>query len=1202
MMSRIMPTERASLLDTTTQRGYNSIEMKKEKDNPKPTSSFNQARLNIGEESCDIFAYKKTTSRTILHYTLCVVTCGIYMLVCYWYPALMMSVRFKPSSHEESDYLLIEDAHGTQTLKEIFGTHNEGEIGSLVRRTRYGTLEKVDSIRFFTYRKIRYIWYEKDNEWLNPADLDSTAPFNTIKSSMTYLTGLTNEEADARRHVYNQNVLYLPLTPLLKILFKEVLGPFYLFQVFSVTLWYVDNYAYYASVIVLITVVSAGLSVRSARKQERKVRNMVGESGTVTVRRNKEDIVVNASELVPDDIVVLPTDTFVLPCDMLLLNGTVIVNEAMLTGESVPVTKASLKEADECGPEVRLSSEHNRHTLFCGTSVLQTRNYKNQPVLARVLRTGFSTLKGQLVRSIMYPKPADKEALNDIFVFISVLGCIALLGFGYTVGLMVSRRETPAHIIIRSLDIITIVVPPALPAAMSVGMINAISRLKKKLIYCTSPTAINVCGLINVACFDKTGTLTAEGLDFNSLKGVKKDKNGKVQFTKEFNNLDPATLSEDNANLNIVIAAASCHSLTRIDGKLHGDPLELILVEKSNWSIEEAVDSGEETEDFDNVQPTVLRPPPEHASFHPENHEYSVIKQHPFNSVLQRMSVIVSTPSEHSAHEMIVFSKGSPEMIASLCLSETLPEDYMDIVNLYARRGFRLIAVASKSVHMNFAKALKTPRAQMESDLEFLGLIIMENRLKDVTLSIINELSVANIRCVMVTGDNILTAMSVARECGIIRPTKKAFIINHHKDEKDPLGRTKLFIEQSQTSSESDIDTDSEVREFDLKDSIEKSKYQLAISGPTYAVINNEYPELVERVTAVCDVYARMAPDQKAQMISANQSIGAKVLMCGDGANDCAALKAAHAGISLSEAEASIAAPFTSNVPDISCVVEVIKEGRCAVVTSYAVSKYMAAYSLNEFLSVMLLYNDGTNISDGQFLYIDLILITIVALFLGNTAAANKLSPLPPPGRLATSSFYFSVFGQLVINIVTQTAAYVLVRAQPWYIPNPEALDNTTTMIGTTVFFTACSMYLGYAFVYSRGWPFRRSVFTNWPLCLTVAILTVINLFMIFTNIEFVNSAMGFVHIPKLSMLFIILAISWCGVFISIIYEHFFVDRIVAVYFENWLRKRRLRRGDTSIPAYERILADIGGSPAWFEQEVNVSRSMNRKETMESQL
>lgn len=81
------------------------------------------------------------------------------------------------------------------------------------------------------------------------------------------------------------------------------------------------------------------------------------------------------------DILILPSNTFILPCDCLLMNGTVIVNEAMLTGESVPVTKASLKEADECGPEIRLSSEHNRHTLFSGTTVLQTRNYKGQPVM-----------------------------------------------------------------------------------------------------------------------------------------------------------------------------------------------------------------------------------------------------------------------------------------------------------------------------------------------------------------------------------------------------------------------------------------------------------------------------------------------------------------------------------------------------------------------------------------------------------------------------------------------------------------------------------------------------------------------------------------------------------------------------------------------------------------------------------------------------
>lgn len=154
----------------------------------------------------------------------------------------------------------------------------------------------------------------------------------------------------------------------------------------------------------------------------------------------------------------------------------------------------------------------------------------------------------------------------------------------------------------------------------------------------------------------------------------------------------------------------------------------------------------------------------------------------------------------------------------------------------------------------------------------------MENRLKDVTLSVINELSVANIRCVMVTGDNLLTAMSVARECGIIRPTKKAFLITHSKTEKDPLGRTKLFIKESVSSSENDIDTDSEVRAFDRKAVLRTATYQMAIAGPTYSVITHEYPELVDRITAMCDVYARMAPDQKAQLIGALQEVPTAII------------------------------------------------------------------------------------------------------------------------------------------------------------------------------------------------------------------------------------------------------------------------------------------------------------------------------------
>jgi cation-transporting P-type ATPase 13A2 len=86
--------------------------------------------------------------------------------------------------------------------------------------------------------------------------------------------------------------------------------------------------------------------------------------------------------------------------------------------------------------------------------------------------------------------------------------------------------------------------------------------------------------------------------------------------------------------------------------------------------------------------------------------------------------------------------------------------------------------------------------------------------------------------------------------------------------------------------------------------------------------------------------------------------------MCGDGANDCAALKQADAGISLSEAEASIAAPFTSKIQDISCVITLLKEGRAALTTTFQSFKFIELYSLIQFFTVSLLYISGTNISD----------------------------------------------------------------------------------------------------------------------------------------------------------------------------------------------------------------------------------------------
>jgi cation-transporting ATPase 13A3/4/5 len=118
-----------------------------------------------------------------------------------------------------------------------------------------------------------------------------------------------------------------------------------------------------------------------------------------------------------------------------------------------------------------------------------------------------------------------------------------------------------------------------------------------------------------------------------------------------------------------------------------------------------------------------------------------------------------------------------------------------------------------------------------------------------------------------------------------------------------------------------------------------------------------------------------MSPVLKRQLIDNMKDFGNTVLMCGDGANDCGALKAADVGISLSEAEASAAAPFTSHDKNVSCVLSLVSEGRASLTTSLSCFKYMALYSVTEFTTTILLYSFTNNIGDLQYLYIDLILI-----------------------------------------------------------------------------------------------------------------------------------------------------------------------------------------------------------------------------------
>ncbi len=244
---------------------------------------------------------------------------------------------------------------------------------------------------------------------------------------------------------------------------------------------------------------------------------------------------------------------------------------------------------------------------------------------------------------------------------------------------------------------------------------------------------------------------------------------------------------------------------------------------------------------------------------------------------------------------------------------------------------------------------MKITRDNAESQLSFYGLLIMQNMMKPETSPIISELINAGLRTVMVTGDNLLTALCIARKCGMIEKKNRLILIEAYAPTSSLINQVDSSdmmradyvparVEWKLAENLGDLDDPSvNMNASSYQNSTwnnniqsvihlpDSENYTFAMDGKTFGVLRKHFHDLFEKILLNGVVYARMSPDQKAQLVESLIEIGYCVSMCGDGANDCAALKAAHVGISLSEAEASVASPFTSKVQNISCVPEVIK-------------------------------------------------------------------------------------------------------------------------------------------------------------------------------------------------------------------------------------------------------------------------------------
>eukprot|EP00045_Choanoeca_perplexa_P013062 m.145896 g.145896 ORF g.145896 m.145896 type:complete len:1212 (+) comp16226_c0_seq2:210-3845(+) len=1120
--------------------------------------------------------YRPHTLLLILYYFCAIITAGGSLLLSRWLPVWSLKARCVPCSIHTAQYLLLTRASGQRGVE-----HAPSKTSSSVLRTRPSNYlplnnnSQSDEPLVFTHRHVRYVWQPAQSCFDRVCGYDVG---QTVKQLLSIANRHVPRDAQELQSIHGSNDIAVEVKSYVTLLFEEVLSPFYIFQFLAIVLWCFEEYYYYAGCIALVSFVSIVVSLIDTRRNAVTLRNMIDDSSMV--RRiqaidQQHHATVSSSELVPGDLIELEEGVQV-PCDALLIEGGAVINESMLTGESVPITKTPIVVED--GTTEYSITTHKAHTVFRGTEVVQLRS---QRAVAMCVRVAFDTSKGQLIRSILYPKPTKFRFYEDGLKFLTMLALFGLAGLVYTVVVLLGRKANPIVIIKRALDLLTVIVPPALPAAMTIGTIYAINRLKKAKIFCISPPRVNVAGKLKLFCFDKTGTLTEDGLTLWGVLGTRQPETAMLDQAAAFlplRRIDPMQsasvlpdASSDPSAVTLRNALACCHSLAlkrqrssvdvietgfEANQRFIGDPLEIELVKTAGWRLHEP---NSDPQTLATVHQTAISSlPNELAGFslmlRPRQDMeidgdvgagLAIIKEYAFSSQQQRMTVLVApigqtaSSTDGSTPVALTFVKGAPERVVALCSPASLPADFEQVLDGLTNDGLRVLAIAGSEVEAESWKvARQLPREQVESNLTFLGLVVFENRVKPESAPVLQQLHQAHIRTLMITGDNIKTACSVAHTSGMV-PKAAEFLFASTQANKSGVQRLGLrpghgniaLTPTTYPYGLRHVKFPSLARDDPPSLWLPKHRQDvaLAITGAEFAKLRAADFEAYQRFIVSATVFARMSPDQKSQLIEDLIDLDYCVGMCGDGANDCGALKAAHVGISLSEAEASVAAPFTSSVPNISCVVTLIREGRAALVTSFSCFKFMALYSFIEFTTALILYWINSNLGDFQYLYIDLVLILSLALFMADSDASPTLHHQRPPGSLVSPTILVSIVGQIALHVCAQVTILEIVKVQSWFVPlvpDPE-VNNIRCFENTAVFLFSTYQYVAVAIAFTLGKPYRAPVLTNRRFVICVLVLLALNTVFVLTPTPFIRTTLELMQIPddKFSVTLVVLAV-----------------------------------------------------------------------------
>ncbi|EEQ99355.1 cation-transporting ATPase 13a1, putative [Perkinsus marinus ATCC 50983] len=962
----------------------------------------------------------------------------------------------------------------------------DGELEHFVPLRRNGEQVWIDCER----KKL--VFEHKDGTFHRPKyPVDHTLDFYNNSR------GLSEKEITKAEATYFDNTLNLPIPQFQELLLQHVTAPFFVFQMVCGLLWLFDDYWYYSLMTIVLLIMLEIMTINRRIRDMSETRSIKPPIYELAVLREGRWTFIPSSKLLPGDIVCVTTNNPVVPADMVILAGSsAVVNESMLTGESTP----NLKEAIISTSDIKLDCRgaHKSNILFSGTRLVVTNppNAAESGILKKapykrgavcyVLRTGFDTVQGKLVRTILYSSErvtGDPWAGGFLYkglglgtntreatTFLLDLIAVALVASVYVAyyRLVVEPSLTPSKwkLFLSLTHIITNVVPPEFPVTMSIAVTMCLGHLMRNNVYCTEPFRLPFAGQVDVCCFDKTGTIT----------------NG--EMTLQATKMLPGASTVDSGKL-LDLVLSCCHTLTAVDPMatvLVGDPLEQAMFTAARTATNAAAiylpGSGPPTFQIFGTQ------------------KYTQMARFPFNSELQRMSVVMKHENG-PASELLVLSKGSPEMMETLL--KEVPQDYEETYQDLAGEGLRVIAAAYKRVSNH---SDTSDREEIEKNLHFVAFIAFRNEVKTGTIKAVKHLKEMGrkVPLCMITGDHPSTSCEVAQSVGL-KSTESdgVLLLSDDASEWRPL-------------------FDSEDYSVSLDWGFEHSdEYTLCVQGKSVGALL-EKPDIdLTKIT----VFSRMSPVHKEDVIKRMVADGRVTLMCGDGTNDVGALKAAHVGISLLSSDsgpvsrkrkqqlrdadlhgppiakigmdASVAAPFTYRGEYIKCVPFVLRCGRAVHSVVMTMYKILALNSLLGAFSLSVLTLHGAKFGDFQSA-VEGIAVSLIFTAMGRSKPESRLSQFKP----VTSIFHWSVQLSLGLQLVT----HVVLLLAGWKLAvsytSEESVDLESafepTLLNSQMFIQTAACHFSAFLANYEGPPSMKPMKANRPLWmgLIVAVSTII--------------------------------------------------------------------------------------------------------------